>query len=136
MKENEVPQDDANIFDGKTKSIQYATDSNGKYIQVKSVGFEPSNIAIQRAWEEVQEKIDEALKEVKSGTKSPIYYFMRKEIMDISILSETVKIPKWRVKRHLKPKVFVKLNDKILKKYGDAFGLSNIELLKHFSINE
>jgi hypothetical protein len=37
---------------------------------------------------------------------------------------------KWRVKRHFKPTVFAKLNDKILKKYADAFAIS-VDQLKN-----
>jgi hypothetical protein len=34
----------------------------------------------------------------------------------------------WRVKRHFKPKVFAKLNDKILQKYAETFEISVDEL--------
>ena len=131
MKKNEVPQDDDNIFEGKTKSIQYAIDENGNYVQVKSTGFEAENIALKQAWEEVNEKIEEAYNLVKKGEKSPVYYYMHKEIMDFGILAETVGLPKWRVKRHTKPKVFAKLNDKILEKYRKAFNLKTIDDLKN-----
>ena len=50
--------------------------------------------------------------------------------MDLNILSSYVGFWKWRVKRHFKPSVFAKLNDKILKKYADTFGVS-IEELKN-----
>jgi len=133
MKESEVPQDDANMFEGKTKQIQYALNEEGKYVKVKSVGFEASNIAIEQAWEEVNESIKEALEEVKSGKKSPIYYYMRKEIMDVGILAESVNIAKWRVKRHFKPKVFSKLSKETLEKYRIVFSLESIESLKQVS---
>lgn len=136
MKANEVSQDDAQIFEGKTKSIQYAIDENGNYVEVKSVGLEAENIVIERAWEDVRESIQDALGEVKDGTKSPIFYFMKKEIMDLNILSETVGIAKWRIKRHFKPNIFAKLKIKTLEKYTKAFNLKNIESLKNISFNE
>ncbi|MNY64298.1 hypothetical protein D3C86_2013870 [compost metagenome] len=48
--------------------------------------------------------------------------------MDLTILASYVGLWKWRVKRHFKPEVFAKLNDKILKKYADAFDISVAEL--------
>ena len=38
---------------------------------------------------------------------------------------------KWRVKRHAKPAVFKKLNQKILQKYADAFQISVAELTNY-----
>jgi hypothetical protein len=40
---------------------------------------------------------------------------------------------KWRVKRHFKPEVFAKLNDKTLQKYADAFDISIAELKNSIS---
>jgi hypothetical protein len=40
----------------------------------------------------------------------------------------------WRVKRHGKPSVFKKLNDKILSKYAEAFEIT-IEELKNYNGN-
>ena len=136
MKENEVPQDDANMFEGKTREIQYAVDESGHYKQVKSVGWEAKNVVMQQAWDEVNENIQAALEEVKNGNKSPIYYFMHKNIMDIGILSEYTGFFKWTIKRHFKPEVFQKLSDKKLKKYTEAFRLNNIDELKNFTPND
>ena len=50
--------------------------------------------------------------------------------MDLSILSSYVGIWIWNVKRHFKPSVFQKLNDKTLEKYGEVFEISIEELKK------
>lgn len=132
MKENEVPQDDANMFEGKTREIQYAIDKDGHYKQVKSVGWEPKNIVMQQAWDEVNESTSSALKQVINGEKSPIFYFMHKNIMDIKILSEYTGFFKWTIKKHLNPKTFKQLSDKKLQKYVEAFRLNEINDLKEF----
>ncbi len=132
MKEYEVPQDDANMFEGKTQEIQYAIDNNGHYKQVKSVGWEPKNIVMQQAWNEVSENIKGALQEVAEGKKSPVFFFMHKNIMDLSLLSEYTGFFKWTIKKHFKPNVFKKLSDKKLEKYTEAFRLKNIQELKEF----
>ncbi|RUA24155.1 MAG: hypothetical protein DSY76_08275 [Bacteroidetes bacterium] len=132
MKLSEVPKDDANVLEGKTSFIQYAVDSDGKYVQEKSPGFQPQNIALEQAWEEANERIAEALQEVIENKKSPIYYFMHRELMDEKILSEYVGIAKWRVKRHLKPSVFKKLKPNRIQKYIEIFKLDNEDDLINF----
>lgn len=130
MKVDEVAQDDDNIFEGKSKCIQYAVDNEGNYTQVKSVGLEAQNIALRLAWEEVNNRMKIAYDEVIIGNKSPICYYMEKEMMDLGILSETVLLPKLIVWLHLKPFWFSKLSSTTLLKYCDAFKLSDIEILK------
>jgi len=132
MKLSEVPKDDANVLEGKTSFIQYAVDSNGKYVQEKSPGFQPQNIALEQAWEEANERIAEALQEVIENKKSPIYYFMHRELMDEKILSEYVGMAKWRVKRHLKPSVFKKLKPDKIQKYIEVFKLDSEDDLINF----
>jgi hypothetical protein len=136
MKKEEVPQDDANMLEGKTRELQYAVDENGNYVKVKSVGWETKNIILQSAWDEVTENTLNALKEVEQGKKSPIYFFMHKNIMDVKILSEYTGIWVFCIKRHFKPKVFKKLSDKKLEKYIKAFKLNSISELKLFNIDK
>lgn len=135
MKIDEVAQDDNNIFEG-SKCIQYAVDDNGKYVQVKSVGLEAQNIALDLAWDEVNEAISSALEEVKSNTKSPIYYFMKKEIMDISILAESVYLPMILVWLHLKPFFFNRISASNLEKYRIAFKLDSINDITNLLENQ
>lgn len=78
MKTTEVPQDDANMFEGKTHELQYAIDENGNYTTVKSVGWETKNQIMQQAWDVEKDKIQKALDAVLNGSKSPIYYFLYK----------------------------------------------------------
>jgi hypothetical protein len=127
MKENEVPQDDANLFEGKTRDVQYAVDKDGKYVAVKSVGWDPKNTMLQNAWEVENQKISEAKKQVLSGKKSPLYYHMIRCLMDTKLLASYVKLPRYKVKRHFNPKVFSRLPAQILEKYVYAFGLKQIE---------
>lgn len=123
MKESEVPQDDANMLDGKFREPCYALDEDGKYTTVKSVGWEPKNIVMQDAWDAVNEKITETKDKVMLGELSPIAYYMEKQLMDISVLAAYTGFFKWTVKRHLKMKTFKKLSDIKLQKYADVFGI-------------
>lgn len=130
MKKNEVPQDDANMLEGKFEVVKYALDENGKYVKVNSVGWEPENVVLSQAWDEIDEKVKEAADEVKVGKKSPLYFHMEKNLMDISLLSDYMGIAKWRVKRHMKPKVFEGLNASTHEKYARIFNISVSDLFK------
>ena len=134
MKKDEVPQDDANLLEGKLREPCYALDENGKYTTVKSVGWDPKNVIIQDAWKAVNEKIEYTKEQVEEGVLSPIAFYMEKQLMDVSILAAYTGFFRWTVKRHLKMKHFMKLNDQKLAKYADVFDidlptLKNKELL-------
>ncbi|CAC9973638.1 hypothetical protein [Flavobacterium panici] len=130
MEKDKVPQDKSNLTKNNVKELLYATDENGNYTTTLSTGWEPKTIALSNSIEEINERIAEARQQVLNGEVSPIVYFMEVNKMDLTILSSYVGLWKWRVKRHFKPSVFAKLNDKVLKKYADTFEIS-IEELKN-----
>lgn len=134
MKKDNVPQDKGNLSNKNMKELVYATDEKGNYTTSLSSGWEPKTIALSNSIEEINERIDWAKQKVKNNEMSPIYYFMEFNKMDVAILSSYVGYWKWRVKRHFKPNVFSKLNDKILQKYADVFSISVSEL-KNFKGN-
>jgi len=130
MEKDKVPQDKSNLTKNNVKELLYATDENGNYTTTLSTGWEPKTIALSNSIDEINERISEAKQQVLNGEASPIVYFMEVNKMDLTILASYVGMWKWRVKRHFKPDVFAKLNDKILKKYADTFEVS-IEELKN-----
>lgn len=130
MEKDNVPQDKSNLTKNNVKELLYATDENGNYTTTLSTGWEPKTIALSNSIDEINERIAEARLQVINGEASPIVYFMEVNKMDLTILSSYVGLWKWRVKRHFKPEVFARLNDKILKKYADTFEVS-IEELKN-----
>lgn len=130
MEKDKVPQDKSNLTKNNVKELLYATDENGNYTTTLSTGWEPKTIALSNSIDEINERIAEAKQQVLNGEVSPIVYFMEVNKMDLTILSSYVGFWKWRVKRHFKPSIFAKLNDKILQKYADTFEIS-IEELKN-----
>lgn len=128
MEKEKVPQDKSNLTKNNVKELLYATDENGNYTTTLSTGWEPKTIALSNSIDDINERIAEAKMQVETGQASPICYYMERNKMDLTILASYVGLWKWRVKRHFKPEVFAKLNDKILKKYADAFDISVAEL--------
>jgi hypothetical protein len=134
MKKEDVPQDKGNLSRMDLKELVYATDENGNYTTALSTGWEPKSIALSNSIEEISERVAIAKTQVENNEASPICYYMELCRMDIGVLSSYVGMWQWRVKRHFKPKVFAGLNDKILKKYADAFNIT-LEELKNFKTN-
>lgn len=132
MQLDEVPQDGLDYKErDKLRKLLYATDKDGHYTGIPSVGWEAENIATKGAWDEVVEALRETEAEVKAGKLSPIAYFMQKSLMDVTLLAKYVGKWKWTVKRHMKPSVFNKLSDEALSKYASVFNIS-VEALKSF----
>lgn len=128
MKKDEVPQDGNNMHNGVVKQLFYAVDDTGKYTQVPSVGWEPENVAMAQAWEDVNEKVEKARQRVLAGEISPVAYYMEKQLMNIALLARYVGKFQWQVKRHMKPAVFNRLSEKMLHRYAAAFKISVQEL--------
>ena len=131
MKKEEIPKDESNLSKSNVKELCYATDENGNYTTGLSTGWEPKTIALENSINAINERIEEAKQDIKSGKASPIVYFMELHRMDWITLADYVGMWKWRVKRHAKPSVFKKLNQKILQKYADAFQISVAELTNY-----
>ncbi|PLX03438.1 MAG: hypothetical protein C0595_07115 [Marinilabiliales bacterium] len=129
MKSKDVPQDDANMLQGKFKEPVYSLDENGNYTVVKSVGWDPKNEVMQEAWDVINEKVEATREKVLAGELSPIAFHLENNLMDVSLLAKYMGFWKWKVKRHLKPKHFKKLKEDVLEKYAEVFSISKDELM-------
>ncbi len=127
MKRDQVPQDDANLMDGH-REVVYAVDENGKYVKALSPGWEAKNTALLQAWEQIDEKAREACRQVEEGKASPLAVFMAMNIFDLKLLSDYTGIPKKKIKSHLDPETFKKLDEETLGKYAEAFNVTPAEL--------
>ena len=128
MEIKNVPQDDISTY-AKNKKAMYATDEKGEYNVVASSGWDVEGEATLQALNELQEQAKNAHQAVVCGDKSPLYYHMFAQRMDLIVLAQSVGCFQWRVKRHFSPKRFSHLSAIWLARYADALGL-DIEILK------
>ncbi len=126
MRQDEVPQDKG--MAGGLQEVCYAVDEEGRYILAASSGWEPKNIANSQAWELIATQITEVKRQIKAGKISMLALYMAKNQMDISLLAKYTGIWRWRIKRHLKPKVFAGLPPAILARYAEIFKITSAEL--------
>lgn len=134
MKKEEIPQDDG-ALNKLTKEVVYAVDKDGHYTTELSTGWEVKSTALDVAWDDIAQRIENARQKVLKNEASPILYFIELRLMDIGIVSAYTGFWKWTIKQHLKPSVFKKLSGKKLQQYADAFNVS-VEELKTMNVHE
>lgn len=128
MKIFEVPQDDIKTLQGVKKAL-YALDDQGRYTRAATSGWEAEEIVLTQVIEDFEEKARQTLLRVRKNETSPIEYFMYKKWMDPLTLAQVVGLYRWQVKRHFKPAVFKKLDNRTLTEYARIFGIS-VDALK------
>lgn len=134
MKKEDVPQDKGSL--GKiTREVCYATDTSGKYTTALSDGWSVKNKALDSAWEDIQNRITTARKKVENNEASPLLFFMEKNLMDLKILSSYTGFYVWQIKRHLKPTIYKKLNEKKLARYAAVFNMQ-VEDMKNIHVHD
>ncbi|MDR1461132.1 MAG: hypothetical protein LBI78_05755 [Campylobacteraceae bacterium] len=128
MKIENTPQECNKTHAGAKKAL-YAQNEKGEYKITSSIGWKAEEIATLTALEELRRKEKEAKEAYFAGKLSPLPFYMYQKRMDLTILSCTSGICKWRVKRHFKPSVFAKLSNKTLSLYAEALD-TDIETLR------
>ena len=128
MKQDQVPQDERNLNEGKLAKLYYATDDNGHYTKVNSIGWEPETVAMEQAWEVVNAEVEEARRKVIEGKASPILYFLKKNIMNVPMVADYVGTMSFMVRLHMRPFFFARLSRATLEKYAYTFRISVEEL--------
>jgi len=130
MKIKEIPQDNIKTLGGEKKAL-YALDENGRYTTATTTGWEVEEIVLLDALADYDRKAEEARQRVLKNRTSPIEYFMYIRHMDLTTLAQVMGLFKWQVKRHLKPEIFRKLHEPVLRQYADLFRIP-IRALLHF----
>jgi hypothetical protein len=122
MKRAEVPQDGRPEYGGERRAL-YALDENGRYTTAPSAGWTADGIVNQQAVEEYARLAADALRRARAGLTSPLEFHMYDRRMEVESLAPSVGLWRWRVRRHLKPRVFAALPPELLARYAEALGI-------------
>ena len=132
MKIKDLPQDPS-VLDKFTKDVVYAEDDAGNYTTGLSRGWEVKAEALNIAWQDIEQRINDAKLKVNNGEASPVLFFMELRLMDFLTIAAYTGFWQWQIKRHINPALFKKLSDKKLKKYAAVFDIS-IDDLKSLKV--
>ena len=127
MDKGAVPQDASSTYGGLRKLL-YAVDERGDYTGVPSSGWEVESFSTELAVAELERQGVEALQRAQAGITSALEYHMFARRMDFDTLASVSGIWHWRLRRHLRPRVFARLPQKVLQRYADALGLTVVQL--------
>ena len=134
MKKEDVPQDLGSL--GKiTKEVCYVTDDSGKYLTELSLGWDIKSMALDAAWQDIKIRMEAARQKVLNNEASPLLFYMERGLMDIGLLASYTGFWRWQIKRHLKPSVFKKLSNEVIRRYAELFCVS-IDDLKNMKVHE
>lgn len=118
MRTKDVPQDPSFYRDAVRAC--YAVDESGRYVVAVSRGFEAETVATSVAVEAHERRREATRRLVLAGKASPLAWHMESRMMDAVLLARETGIWRWRVRRHLRPEVFARLSDAVLRRYADA----------------
>ena len=127
MDKKDIPQDPS-ALKVMTREVYYVKNSEGKYETGLSSGWSVKNEALDNAWDDINEQVEEAKKAVLDGNKSPIYYYFTLQLMDFKVLSGYTGFWKISIKKHMTSAGFNNLSDDKIAKYAKAFNISSDEL--------
>jgi len=112
--------------DGMPKGYYKQTD-NGKYV-LETNHCWSEEVCVAMIVSEVRARVEKARKEVLAGLKSPLCYHMEVRQMDPKFLANAAGIAVFRVKRHMRPEIFVKLKPSVLDRYAKVLAVTPEDL--------
>lgn len=121
MKTHEVPQEES-MLEGHQRAC-YAIDEHGRYVVVGSIGWQVEKVVNAQANDEVRAGIVAALHRARAGTASPLAYHMARRQMDVAMLADYSGFSRLRIRWHLRPGVYARLPERILRRYAEALNL-------------
>ena len=130
MNIKEVPHDSKVLRNTVIRDVTYAVDDEGNYTSVITEGWGVKDDALDITWDEIDERCNEIRGKVLAGKLSPLAYHLEKNIMDVGLFAKYTGQNKWKIKQHLNPANFKKLDESVLNKYAEVLRISVDELKK------
>ena len=126
MREKDVPQDPS--YYKELERVCFALDEDERYVPAKSSGWEVERIATEQALLVLEAEVEAARQDVLAGKASPLAYHLAAHQMTPKLFAQHVGCGTWRIKRHLKPAVFAKLDAERLERYASCLDIRPEEL--------
>ncbi len=121
--------DDNKLIYTYNRELFYHFDKEKGFTQEVDYQNPCNQVIIKQSWDVAEQRLDEVKQLVIIGKASPVAYYMEKILMEVPMLAAYMELPKWRVKRHLKTKVFQRLKPETMAKYAAVFDITVDELI-------
>ena len=130
MKVREVPQDQSPSYQGGNK-VCYAVNDRHQIVKTPTSGWNVEETVKDLAWKVIEDDLERTRSQVREGRLSPLVFFMKMRQMDPKLLALNMGISTWRVRWHLRPRVFPKLSEDWLRRYSDCLEIP-VETLRTY----
>jgi hypothetical protein len=131
---NSAEEDEGTLTDDKeliykyNRELFYHFDKEKGFTQKVDYQNSDNQVIIKQSWDAAAQRLEEVRQQMMIGKLSPVAYYMEKILMEVPMLAAYMEMPKWRVKRHMKSRVFKKLKPGTLAKYAGIFNITMEEL--------
>ena len=95
-----------NLIYRNNRELFYSFDRESGFTAKVGFQYSANQEIIRQSWDAAEERLTEVRKRVRAGLVSPIAYHMERCLMEIPMLADYMEMPKWRVRRHLRPSVY------------------------------
>jgi len=95
---------------------------------VHSTGWAVESCATRAALAEIERLRDAAWQRAAAGRTAPLEVHMYDCRMDVPLLAGAAGLTRWRVRRHLRPRRFARLPERVLRRYSEALGVAMADL--------
>jgi hypothetical protein len=120
-------KDDGLIYKNN-RELFYRFDPEKGYVQQVDYQDAGNQVIIRQSWDAAENRISDTARMVIAGKVSPIAYHMERILMEVPMLAAYMGISPWRVRLHMRPWFFRRINRKMIEKYAGIFQLSSDKL--------
>jgi hypothetical protein len=112
------------------RELFYSFDKEKGFSASVDYQYDANQIIIRQSWDAAEERLNEVKQKVIEGKRSPIAYYMEKQLMEVPMLAAYMDMKKWKVRWHLTNRGFSGLNKATLQKYAEVLDIPLAELTK------
>ncbi|MEI6883180.1 MAG: hypothetical protein WCO02_01730 [Bacteroidota bacterium] len=127
--ENEEKEAKEELIYTYNRELHYSFEPGKGYTRKVDYHYLGNQIIIKQSWDEAESRLKDISSKIREGHLSPIAFYMEKNLMELPMLSDYTGFMRWRIKRHLKPRIFSKLKHETLSKYASVFNIGVNELM-------
>ena len=127
--ENEEKEAKEELIYTYNRELHYSFEPGKGYTLKVDYHYLGNQIIIKQSWDEAESRLKDISSKIREGHLSPIAFYMEKNLMELPMLSDYTGFMRWRIKRHLKPRIFSKLKHETLSKYASVFNIGVNELM-------